>query len=391
MMATTQWRIWLLSGALLSATTSALAQPDLKNSKQVGTLIVYADDRWSNLYYYAPNALTLAELFPGKPDLRVLQMRYTGTAAGGDQGHQVYRSLLSFRIRMPAITVDELQAAKRLLSPSVETIELRPLPIRRVEAVLVYTSLSREAERSQPTTLPAGHFQESEEEHTTPSNVYWSERIYTLSLDNDTAQVFWSAFQKGQVVLSVAYAFMADGVEDDVDNVKLTGSSELIEALEAQIRKHSSDPHQRTTVVVRAGAFAVTTDAEKWPDLFMRVDLNDRIPPGYAALDIYCYDFQKRDIDVYEKRVDIEAEGVAGDPVRIETRFRGRQPEIYARNLRFPFAVRLDRPYRYRVVTTALDGSMTETPWQVQANWVMILDITSPSTVQVPTSPAELQ
>ena len=391
MMATTQWRIWLLSGALLSATTSALAQPDLKNSKQVGTLIVYADDRWSNLYYYAPNALTLAELFPGKPDLRVLQMRYTGTAAGGDQGHQVYRSLLSFRIRMPAITVDELQAAKRLLSPSVETIELRPLPIRRVEAVLVYTSLSREAERSQPTTLPAGHFQESEEEHTTPSNVYWSERIYTLSLDNDTAQVFWSAFQKGQVVLSVAYAFMADGVEDDVDNVKLTGSSELIEALEAQIRKHSSDPHQRTTVVVRAGAFAVTTDAEKWPDLFMRVDLNDRIPPGYAALDIYCYDFQKRDIDVYEKRVDIEAEGVAGDPVRIETRFRGRQPEIYARNLRFPFAVRLDRPYRYRVVNTALDGSMTETPWQVQANWVMILDITSPSTVQVPTSPAELQ
>lgn len=362
--------------------TPALAQPDLSQRKQVGTLIVYADDRRSNLYYYAPNELTLAELLPGKPDFHVLQMRYTGTAAGGDQGRQVYRSLLNFRVRMPAVTVDELQAAKGILSPRADFIELRPLPIRRVEAVLVYTALNAEAEPSKPTALPAGYFQESEKEKTTSSDVYWSERIYTLSLDNDTAQVFWSAFQKGQVVLSIGYAFLADGVEHDANIVRLTGSAELIEALQSQIGKQSSDPRQRTITVVRAGAFAVTADAGKWPDLFKRIDLNDRVPPGYAALDIYCYDFQRRDIQVYEKRVEIEAEGVAGDLVRIDTKFRGKQPDIYARNLRFPFAVRLDRPYRYRVVTTALDGTMTETPWVMQDNWVRILDVTELSVAQ---------
>lgn len=381
---TREWVTWLLLGIVIMGPTSALAQPDLSQRRQVGTLIVYADDRRSNLYYYAPNELTLAELLPGKPDLHVLQIRYTGTAAGGDQGRQVYRSLLNFRVRMPAVTVDELQVAKGILSPRADFIELRPLPIRRVEAALVYTALNAEAERSKPTALPAGYFQESEKEKPTTSDVYWSERIYTLSLDNDTAQVFWSAFQKGQVVLSLGYAFMADGVEHDANIVKLTGSAELIEALQGQIGKQSSDPRQRTIAVVRTGAFAVTADAGKWPDLFKRIDLNDRVPPGYATIDIYCYDFQSRDIQVYEKRVEIEAEGVTGDLVRVDTKFRGKQPDIYARNLRFPFAVRLDRPYRYRVVTTALDGTMTVTPWLTQENWVRILDVTEPSVAQAP-------
>jgi hypothetical protein len=375
---TGRWIIWLLGAFITAWGQPTLAQPDLRSAKQSGSLMVYADDRRPGLYYYAPRELTLAELSPGKPDLHFLQMRYTGSIAGGDQGSTVYRSLLNFRVLMPAIGAQELQATKRMLSPRTDAVELRPLPIRRVEAVLVYTPLTGDAEQSKPAALPAGHFQETEDDKKPAPDVYWTERIYTLALDNDTSQLFWSALQKGQVVLSVGYAFLADGIADEAPKLTLTGPSELTDALRARLDSGPATPQQKTTFAVRAGAFAVTVAAQQWPDLFKRVDINERMPPGYAALDVYCYDFQKPDINVHEKRVDIEAEGIEGRPINIQTRFRRHQPDIYARSLRFPFAVRLDRPYRYRVVTIGTDGQMIESPWQTRTSWTQLLDVTSP-------------
>ena len=372
-----QWMLWLLSGVLATSSSSVLAQPDLETGRQAGSLTVYGDDRRPGLYYYAPNGLILAELLPGQPDLHFLQMRYTGTMATGDQGNMGYRSLLQFRVVMPAIGAQELHAAERMLATKTGSVELRPLPIRRVEAVLVYAPLTRDAQQSTPQQLPAGHFQEAEDEKEARSDVYWTERIYTLTLDNDTSQLFWSALQQGQVVLSVGYAFMADGVANEAPQVKLTGPAELTDALRARIDAGSTDPRQRPAFAIRAGAFAVTVDAIKWPDLFKRVDINERMPPCYAALDVYCYDFQKQEAGIYEKRVDIEADGVGGRPVSIQARFQRKQPDIYARSLRFPFAVRLDRPYRYRVVTILSDGRIQETPWQVRTSWTQLLDVTA--------------
>ena len=170
---------------------------------------------------------------------------------------------------------------------------------------------------------------------------------------------------------------MADGVANEAPQVKLTGPAELTDALRARIDGGPTDPQQRPTIAIRAGAFAVTVDALKWPDLFKRVDINERMPPGYAALEVYCYDFQKQEARIYEKRVEIEAEGVGGRPVSIQARFHRKQPDIYARSLRFPFAVRLDRPYRYRVVTILSDGQIHETPWQIRTSWTQLLDVTA--------------
>jgi hypothetical protein len=362
----------------MGAGQAAEAQPDFRSARQAGPLLVYSDDRNPRLYYYAPNELSLGESSPGKPDLHLLQTRYTGTVAGGDQGTAIHRSLLSFRVLLTPVKAQELDHAKRALRSLVGPVELRPLPIRHVEAVLVYTPVGQ-TDEAKSEILPAGHFQETEEEQdkSVRSGVYWSERLYMLSLDNDTSQIFWSALQKGQVVLIVGYAFLADGIRRDTSVLTLTGPHELTDALRARLEKGSSASQHATTEVVRAGAFAVTVDAGKWPDLFKQIDINDRLPPGYAVLDVYCYDFQQREARLYEKRVEIEAEGVGGDPVGISTRFRRNQPDIYARSLRFPFAVRLDRPYQYRVVSTATDGAVSETPWQVESSWAKILDVTS--------------
>ena len=376
------WLCALLSGVVCLTGDPAGAQPDLGTARHAGSLTVYADDRHSNLYYYGPKELALAQLEAGKPDVHFLQMRYVGNAAAGDRGALVYRSLLSVHVILPTIRAEEIRAASQALSSGTTPVDLRPLPIRRLEAALIYTPVGATGDEAQPETLPPGHFQEAEgSPGISSSDSYWTDRVYTLALDNATAQIFWSALQQGQVVLSLGYAFMADGVVPQDLQVKLKGPKELTTELRRQINEVAgTPPHSISrTSVIQAGAFSVTADAQQWPDLFVRADLNEQVPPGYAVLDVYCYDFQQRETDLYEKRVEIDAESINGRRVTLQTSFKWKQPDIYARMLRFPFSVRMDRPYRYRIVTTAKDGNTTSGAWQDRESWTLLLDITTPA------------
>ena len=57
--------------------------------------------------------------------------------------------------------------------------------------------------------------------------------------------------------------------------------------------------------------------------------------------------------------------------------FSRSQPDLYARSLRFPVAVRMDRPYRFRVLAIAQDGGSKTTPWRERAAWTQLLDVTA--------------
>jgi hypothetical protein len=164
---------------------------------------------------------------------------------------------------------------------------------------------------------------------------------------------------------------------------ELTGSSELVselrKSLQAAGARDSAAADSVRLHVVRAGAIEIALDTKRYPDLMRRVDLNDRAPPGYAALDVYCYDFNNElRPDLAEKEVEIDAEGVAGRRVKLSASFTSTQPDLYSSGIRFPVAVRLDRPYRYRVHEIKNDGSEHAGPWRESASWSRILDVTSP-------------
>jgi hypothetical protein len=331
--------------AMLAA--PATAMPKLEEPRPLGRLTVYADDQRPGLFFYGPGELAMATDRDGKPDFHFLQMRYTGTAVHADRGAIVHRSFLTFRVAMQGPTASDLKAARQALGP--RPVELRPLPIRRLEASVLYTPIG-EAEEKTP--LPEGHFEEAEDEPPAPAeatgNAFWTTRSYALGLDPQSSELFSGALVKGQLVLSMSYSFHTKGAERD---------------------------H-----IVRSGAFSISLDTGKWPGLLRRLDVNERVPPGYPLLDIHCYDFQDAPPPaLYEKQVHVEADGVAGGRVTATARFGRDHPDLHTRSLRFGVAVRLDRPYRYRVTEVRDDGTSAVTPWRERASWAELLDVTTPA------------
>jgi hypothetical protein len=110
-----------------------------------------------------------------------------------------------------------------------------------------------------------------------------------------------------------------------------------------------------------------------------KIDINDRLPPGYASLDIYCYDFQQDLVPgQFAKRVEIEALSPTGKIVRTAIAFSRSSPEIYGQLLRIPRAVDFTAPYRYRVISVMETGELKEIiAWTERERWAEMLDITS--------------
>ena len=375
--------------AVLTSAHPAYAVPDLRLGRAAGPLTVYPDDTVRTVFYYPPGDLTIAARDDGSPDLHLLHARYTGSIVTRDQGTAVIRSILTVRLVMSGPLASQLAAARQALAAAAGgAVELRPLPIRRVESAIVYASSdaapTTDGAAAPTTPLPPGHFEATDA--ALPREGYWTERVYTLGLPPDDAQLLSTALSRGSVALSIGYAFLSTGIGPDQPLQQLSGTPALVDQLRKQIEPPkptaaggAPDGKDAPVVhVVRAGAVDVSADLRKWPQLLSRVDINESAPPGYAALDVYCYDFaQGGDSALYEKQIEIEAVGVGGRRVVLIAAFNRSQPDLYARSLRFPVAVRLDRPYRFRITRISPDGTATTTPWRDRLSWTDLLDVTS--------------
>src|SRR5687768_9495635 len=115
--------------------TTTWAQPVAIPKRSIGDLEIYPDLKNRNLFYYAPGNLTLAQEQNGKPRFQLLEMRYTGTSATGNQGEKRFANVVQFTVQMEEASREALQQARQQLGGS--RVDLRPLPIRDVEAFVV--------------------------------------------------------------------------------------------------------------------------------------------------------------------------------------------------------------------------------------------------------------
>jgi hypothetical protein len=366
--------LWLTSVLLLAAT--AHAQPDFSRLEVSHGVPVCPDAKQADAWYFLPNDLAIRKGPDGKPALRFVMMRYTGTAAAGDQGRIRHRNIFQIDVAMTSRNADSLARVKADLRRTRPRLSFGPLPVRRVDAMVQYagvgdtsgTTLGRADLESDPSSAGGG------------SN--WQERTFTLTVDNLTAQTFAQSLRNGMLTLSVGYAFYSRGKIQGSAVFAQTGSStpRFRRMMEALVTPSDSDSDSVATgeALAHAGAFSVDVDSSDYDRCVKQIDLNESIPPGYSVLSIYDYDFNNEiRPDLFEKLIEIEAVGAGGGRVQASAAFRFDQPEIYRRSVRFRYAVQLGRPYRYRVREIDQDGGEKVSSWVSVSDWTPILDVTT--------------
>jgi hypothetical protein len=355
-----------------------IAQPAISKRELINGVYVYPDVNKKTVFYYAPGDIVLATDNFGVPLYKFFQMRYTGSQATGDQGQLAYRSILEFTVQLKhldASTIDGIINTLKLKTPKPE---LHPLPIKRIESGLVY-ALDKAGD-GKATKVAGGKFEDNSESGN--ADELWTERMFTLSLDNISSQLLWATLEKGQTVMSLCYSFYTPGVLDSLPEVSLSSTGTIAADLKAELESFVEEAKKDTlkrTLLVKASATALTVDLKQAADRIKKIDLNEnRIPPDFAVLDIRCYDFNN-DLrkDLYAKRLEAIATGMDGKEVKQNVTFYSSAPDIYYSGLRFKYAVKMDRPLKYRIVEIKNDTAPYYGKWVEQKSWNKLIDITT--------------
>ena len=349
-------------------------QPLLSTRKEVAGIEVFRDIEKSRLWYFAPGKLKLATEKDGKPRFQLVQMRYTGTGASGNQGEKRYLNLAQLTVWMEQISSEKLEEVREALGGSRRRIKLEPMPMKSIDAFLVV-----------PSAEGGGRYKKAGSSSSLGSGLddgsgYWSERTFTIRLDNSAAELFWGQIEKGELVMSVGYGYYANVVTLDTIEYKVRGDRESKEELEAMLDEWVERDSTPEAQLINAGAFPVMVDVKTWPDLIKKIDLNEGLPPAWAVLELRCYDFAN-DLrpELAMKTVEVEASGIKGDPVLVKgLRFMSSKPGKSSLQVHFPYAVDLSKPYRFRVTEFTEEGERKALPWEYRENWADLLDVTTP-------------
>ena len=358
---------------LLWVGCSAFAQPNRSTRQVIDGAVIYQDNTNKTRYYYAPYGLKLVKNNEGKPDFKFIQMRYTGTKLTKDQGAFSFNSLLRFKVANHVPSMGQRDNIKKIIrSKGMIITKLEPLPIHNLKASLKHTAGNDSVAKK----FDNGFFDGTEK---ASANSYWTERDFTLRLNNEDAQLFWTTFQGDQPTISVEYTFFTKWLNSMENELSVSGSETFTEAMKEGFTKNEdSINNSLKEEIVISGIVSINVDTKKWPELLKQIDVNEQIPPDYAALDVYCFDFNNEiRKDISSKRVEIKARGVGNGEINFKTTFRAAEPDIYAKTIRFIYAVKLDEAYSYRITEIFNDGRLKKSDWEEVENWHQILDITS--------------
>ena len=357
-------------------TTSADAEPNLAAPTLLGEISAYPDDKYANRFYYVPRALSISKSENGHPALHLLVTRYVGSQHTGDESEWINRNILSVRFDRPDISPEQKRHARNILiSRGIVKPRLMPLPLFGIEGAIQYTAVDSQTVINLPVD---GTFKNADDPSSGSPASLWTERQFSLSLGPNDAQLLMSSLSQGGVLVSFAYAYLAKSTLQGAElPFELSGSPELVEFLKDRIDVVAGDDVEMLSTV-RADAIALSIEPENSEFHITKLDINDRLPPGYASLDVYCYDFQQDMVPgQYAKRIDIKAQSPTGKTVQSSLEFTKKTSEVYAQSFNIQFAVNFSAPFYYRVVSVYETGRVEEvTPWTEREQWAGILDIT---------------
>ncbi len=346
----------------------ATAQAVFSKEKSLEGMVLYPDFKKDKLFYYAPNDLQLGRETNGRPKFQLIQMGYTGRAATGDQGEKRFMNMVQLTVEMPPVNNNQLRKVRTALGGT--GIQLRPLPIHYVEGYLI-TAFGQEYKRlGELGTFESG---------AASRGSYWTERTFTLRLNNADAQILWEQVDNGKLALSINYAFYANVISGEKVTYELEGDSLLVDQFDRELEDILEVDTLPYPQIVKANAFAVNIDVDLFPEVLKRIDANAHQTVAYPLLEVRCFDFTNNlRPDLGAKAIEIEAIGVGGQQIKMKKqRFFRSRTEQNALQIKFPYAVRMDQPLRYRISELSKEGEESTGDWITRNSWVGIIDITT--------------
>jgi hypothetical protein len=366
----------VLAAGLLFSINDSKAQPVAFGYQVIHSCKIYKDAAAHNVFYYEPSGYKLASGSDGKPTFTLLQMRYTGTQVGGDRGSIKYKNILQFKMVLDDSAVQQLQEVKKELLKSTHQLFLKPMPVTSFQSLLVYTPVNNAD--SALTFFTNGYTEGTETANGTSS--YWSERTFSIRLSDEDAQLVESALHNDQAAMSLSYAIYTTFSAKEIASFSATVNNRVQQRVRAYFDSALIDTKDSLlrNVLVRADAIPLQIDLQRWPDAIQKIDINEKLPPAYPLFDVYCYDFNNAiRPDLYAKKIEISATSVNGSAILNSSTFKQSQPGLYVQSIRFPFAVRFDKPYKFRTTEITLEGEIKSSDWVERTSWSDIIDITT--------------
>ena len=348
---------------IMGATIKLSGQIDIHNPQTLHSITLYPDVFQENVYYYMPNGLRMAMKDENIPDFQFLQTRYVGTKVHGDQGEFSFRNFLRFRIVMEMPDRDSLALVKEKLTGA----QLHPLPIKHIETSLQYKLSDREMDWQNTTN---GSMVEQVNEQ------FWMEKEYMLRLDNDNAEILAKSLKEGIGRMSVFFTYWALGVLD-LSDPEINADSLLEKAWKEDGEKNISN------IPIYTDVLSISIGEEQLPAIHQVIDLDTVVQGAYAKIDIFDYSHQLEKFEsLHAKRLEIQAKSVDGTILAIRHSFRYKGLAETYKILGFPYAVRTDESYQYRITTILKDGRLLRGDWNIARSWADPIDITrGPETI----------
>lgn len=343
------------------------SQPNLSTRKLIENTEIFQDYKDKKLYYFVPQKLILAKEPNGKPKFSLLSMRYTGSTSTSNSGEKRFLNLVQFTIQLQSPSTENLKIIKQQLGGNVS---LKPCPIRSIENQLVASF--NDSTKPQTLASSAG----LQDDKSTSSDAYWTERSMTFRLDNNDAQLLIEQIDKKQITLSLNYAFFADCISGLDGTARASGTNKtLAKELEKTTTEMAKD-----TVIKTQAVFVDALQFQLDNSLVRKIDLNEEVPPAYALLEVRCYDFiNNLRPDLFMKTIDIQAVGVNGQTVTLPAkRFIKNKTDVASIQVQFPYAVRMYQPLKYRITEYFMDGKRVEGDWISRNSFTELIDITTP-------------
>lgn len=351
-------------------------QPDFSRVINIEGVICYRDAHYDRIAYYSPGKLSIAVDRDGQPDFNFIQTRYTGSFAYGDQGARRFQSLVRFRVIMERYEPELLDRIRAVLWPGHIKGELRPLPVYSIKTLLLFTPILSTGKSDDSMLWTGGSFTAENEAGHVQKGVFWREREFSLRLDDLSSQALWNALEKDQTIMSLSYAFFSKGITTSAADITSStiGLSQEIAGKLLELK----DTTEIGNFCVRADAFSVEIDVDKWPGLLRKIDINEEIPPGYPVLEVRCYDFSNNlRPGLYSKTVEFKAQGVGRGVVLAKVRFDPNNPDLSRYNVQFGYAVKINQPLFYRITEISDSEMPVRSDWIALDSWHSLIDVTS--------------